>query len=291
MKHHALTKIAACALAACSIFAFSACGAAGAGATAGTSTLDSVLKSKTLKVGVVLSIPPAESKDKDGNPVGYDIDLANELGDSLGAKVEFVNMSADARISSLETGKVDVLFTQITRTLDRAQKVAFTDAYVASAPVIVTTKNSSIAKASDLAGKKVGILKGTTFDKLIDSTVQGADKQYFADTASQTTALKNNQIDAFIYDGNSSYYMAKEDKDLKVLDGNIGSLEYNGMAVKRGDQQWLNYLNQFVFQIISDGTNASLYKKYYGVDMPFSPLLSDTSVSSSSSAAKNDSDK
>jgi polar amino acid transport system substrate-binding protein len=283
MKHINVKRIAAAALAVCATLTFAACGSGASGASSETSTLDSVLKAKTLKVGVVLSIPPAESKDKNGNPVGYDIDLANQLGESLGAKVEYVDMSADARISSLETGKVDVLFTQITQTLDRAQKVAFTDPYVASAPVIVTTKSSSISTAKDLSGKNVGILKGTTFDKLLDSTVSGANKQYFTDTASQTTALKNNQIDAFIYDGNSSYYMAKQDNDLKILDGAIGSLEYNGMAVKRGDQQWLNYLNQFVFQVISDGTNAKLYKKYYGLDMPFSPLLSESTGTSTTS--------
>lgn len=238
-----------------------------------SSVLQKVIKAKVLKVGMVLSIPPYESKTAAGKPEGYDVDLAQALADSLGAKLEVVDMSADARIPSIQTGKVDVLFTAITRTLERAQSIDFTDPYVASGPVIVALKGGKVSSLSDLNGKKVGVLKGTTYDALADEKLPDAEKVYFESNPDQTVALQNGQIDGYLQDGNSAAFDSSKNKALSLVKGDLGFPEYNAFATQKGDQEWLNYLNQFVFTIEADGTNKASFKKWFGTERPFSPRL------------------
>jgi polar amino acid transport system substrate-binding protein len=244
------------------------------GVTAAKSVLQKVIDAKVLTVGMVLSIPPYESKDASGTPVGYDVDLAQALADSLGAKLQIVDMAADARIASVQTGKVDVLFTAITRTLERAQSIDFTIPYVASGPVLVALAGGSISSPQDMTGKKVGVLKGTTYDALADQALPGVEKVYFESNPDQTVALQNGQIDAYLQDGNSAAFDAGSNKKLKLVKGEIGFPEYDAFAIQKGDQVWLNYLNQFIFTVEADGSNKAAFLKWFGTERPFSPQLS-----------------
>ncbi len=58
--------------------------------------------------------------------------------------------------------------------------------------------------------------------------------------------------------------------DLEVVGDSLISLEYNAIGVRKGDQDWLNYLNLFVFNLNASGKNDELYTKWFGESLPFS---------------------
>ncbi len=91
------------------------------------STLKTVLQRGTLRVGDCLSFAPFGFYNKDGAADGYDVDLAKELAKQMGVKLEVVNTTSANRIPNLQTSKVDVVFCNFTRNLERAKEIAFRD--------------------------------------------------------------------------------------------------------------------------------------------------------------------
>jgi len=242
----------------------------GAQAKPSTSTLAKVLQNRKIVVGCILSFPPFGYKDEAGNPVGYDVDLAKELAASLGVEIEIIEVTADARIPSLETGKVDVIFGNFTRTLERAQKINFSDPYVVAGERLLIKKGSGIQTVQDLTGKKVAVTKGSTNAELMQRLNPAAEIVFFETSAEALVAVKNGQCATFLEDSNFQQYQAALDDTLEVVGDSLISLEYNAIGCAKGDQEWLNYLNLFVFNINANGKNSELYQKWFGEKLPFS---------------------
>lgn len=115
------------------------------------STLQTVLQRGTLRVGDCLSFAPFGFYDKDGKPDGYDVDLAKALAKEMGVKLEMVNTTSANRIPNLQTNKVDVVFCNFTRNLERAKEIGFTHPYVVASEAMLVRKESGIKSAHDLS--------------------------------------------------------------------------------------------------------------------------------------------
>lgn len=250
---------------------------AGDSGASGSSTLQKVLKSHVLTVGMVLSIPPQESESTSGKPEGMDVDIAQLLATSLDATLKIVDVPEATRIAEIQTGKVDVLFSSPAITLARAQVVAFTQPYIAAGTVLVTLKNSGVNSAADMAGKKVGLLAGAFYDPIAARYLPHSATQHFQSTTDETIALKNHQIAAYFRDSNTAAYAESQDSSIKSVTGDFGPLEYDGFAVQQGDQIWLNYLNTFIFTIEADGSLKQIFIKWFGSPPVYSPILTDLS--------------
>ena len=108
------------------------------------STLQIVLQRGTLRVGDCLSFAPFGFYDKEGNPDGYDVDLAKALAKEMGVKLEMVNTTSANRIPNLQTNKVDVVFCNFTRNLERAKEIGFTNPYVVASEAMLVRKDSGM---------------------------------------------------------------------------------------------------------------------------------------------------
>ncbi|WP_248930291.1 transporter substrate-binding domain-containing protein [Paenibacillus hamazuiensis] len=232
------------------------------------SILAKVVQSKKLKVGVILSYPPFGFKDEKGNPQGYDVDIAKELAKSLNAELEIMDLDSSARIPAIETGKVDAVIGSFSRTYERLQKVNVSAPYSAASEKMLVRKDSTIAKVTDLNDKKVAVVKGSTNQAVTELAPQ-AQLAYFSNSAECVLAVKNGQADAFVEDESFLAYQAKLYSELKVVGDPLVPTLYQGIAVRKGDQEWLNYLNFFVFQINNQGTNKSIYTKWFGINPPY----------------------
>jgi len=268
MKLRRLVLVVAALLVA-GIFFWSCSPGGGQKSAANVSTLQKVIQSKKLTVGCILSFPPFGFKDTSGVAQGYDVDIARAVAKSLNADIDIVDVTSDARIPSLETGKVDLVIGNFTRTLERAQKIDFTDPYVVAGERMIVKKGSSIKSVYDLKGKKVGVTKGSTDADIVKNLVPDAEIAYYTTSADALTAVKNGQAATFIEDSNFLQYQAKLNPELEVVGDTLVTLEYNSFGVKKGDQDWLNYLNLFIFDLNVSGENSNLYKKWFGVSLPF----------------------
>jgi polar amino acid transport system substrate-binding protein len=243
-------------------------GAAKAGAQ-DVSTLQKVIQNKKITVGCILSFPPFGFKDTSGVAQGYDVDIARSIAKALNAEIEIVDLTSDARIPSLETGKVDLVIGNFTRNTTRAQKIDFTDPYVVAGERLLVKKGSPIKSIKDLKGQKVGVTKGSTNADIVKNLVPEAVITYFETSADALTAVKNGQAATFIEDSNFQQYQAKLNPELMVVGDSFVSLEYNGFGVKKGDQAWLNWLNLYIFNSNVGGENSAFYQKWFGEPLPF----------------------
>ncbi len=246
----------------------------GASATSSSDTLAKVITQQKLTVGCILTNEPFGTYDEQGNPIGYDVDIAYMLADSLGIShdnVEFVNTSAPERITALESGKVDVVIGNFTRRLDRAQKVQFTDPYNAAGVGALVLKGNEISSIQDLEGKIVYADAGTTNEEALDYVIsQGISvTEVRGEDSSSIMQLDSGKVDVAFNDSTLCAYMAMKypDKYSYCLTdtSELGVAPfYDGFGVKKDDQNWLNYLNTFIYQINLDGTNAASYEKWFG---------------------------
>ncbi|QOV69694.1 transporter substrate-binding domain-containing protein [Citrobacter sp. BDA59-3] len=235
------------------------------------STLQTVLQRGTLRVGDCLSFAPFGFYDKDGKPDGYDVDLAKALAKEMGVKLEMVNTTSANRIPNLQTNKVDVVFCNFTRNLERAKEIGFTHPYVVASEAMLVRKESGIKSAHDMTGKTIATVKGSTNGDEVRSMGIEVKIQEYDSSQAAILAVKQGQADAMIEDNNFLAYQARLDPTLTVTNEALVPLEYNAFGVKQGDQVWLNYLNEFLFEINASGENATLYQKWFG-DKPRYPL-------------------
>ena len=233
------------------------------------STLQSVLQSGTVRVGDCLSFAPFGFYGSDGNPSGYDVDLANELATALGVKLQIIDVTSDDRIPDLQTNKVDVVFCNFTRTSQRQEQIDFTDPYVVATESLLVKTTSGIASVADLTNKSVAVVKGSTDGDIIEKLNPQANVQQYDTTSAALLAVQQGQADAMVEDSNFLTYQASLDSTLSVTSDSLVPLEYNAWGVRQGDQIWLNWLNGFLFNLNTSGGNQALYQKWFGAPMRF----------------------
>jgi polar amino acid transport system substrate-binding protein len=239
------------------------------GAAAADSTLKHVLAEGTLKVASCLSFTPFGFTNPDGKPDGYDVDIANELAKEMGVKLEVVDTTSSNRIPNLQTNKVDVVFCNFTRTLERAKEISFTNPYVVATEGLLVRTGSGITSLDAMKGHSVAVVKGSTNADVLRDRGVDVKVAEFDSSQSAVLAVKQGQADAMVEDSNFLQYQAKLNPGLEVVTSKLVPLEYNAFGVKQGDQVWVDYLNLFLFDLNTSGKNLELYRKWFGADPRF----------------------
>jgi polar amino acid transport system substrate-binding protein len=238
-------------------------------AVAADSALKHVLTTGTVKVASCLSFTPFGFTNEQGQPEGYDVDIANELAKDMGVKLEVVDTTSSNRIPNLQTNKVDVVFCNFTRTLERAKEISFTEPYVVATQALLVRSGSGITSLETMKGRTVAVVKGSTNADVLRERGVDVKAAEFDSSQAAVLAVKQRQADAMIEDSNYLQYQAKLNPGLEVVTSNLVPLEYNAFGVKQGDQLWVDYLNQFLFELNTSGKNLELYRKWFGADPRF----------------------
>ncbi|WP_130861543.1 transporter substrate-binding domain-containing protein [Bacilliculturomica massiliensis] len=250
--------------------AFAGCGSSGGSGGGGNyggydSTLYKVLSTKKLTVAVISGFVPLSYQDEKGTYVGFEIDVAQKIADSLDAELELLEVTSDTRVATIETGKADIVMGNSTPTLPRAQKVGFSDTYIVSSERLLVKEDSQITGIDSLpATAKVGVVKGATLDTVLKARRPELELVYFSNPTDGIVAVKNGQVDAFAEDANFLLYQASQAGGLKVVGDPLDTVSYNAMMLPQADQVWINYINRFVYNFNVSGENAELFEKWVG---------------------------
>lgn len=160
-----------------------------------------------LVVGMELAYPPFEMTDTSGKPAGVSVDLALELGKSLGRKVVIENISFDGLIPALKTGKIDLIISSMTATEERARSIDFSDAYLSTGLCLLVNKTAPINDIKDLdqSGRTVAVKKGTTGHSFAAKNIKQARVLVLDKESAAVLEVVQGKADAFIYDQMSTY--------------------------------------------------------------------------------------
>lgn len=226
--------------------------------------IDDIRSRGTVRIGVSLGGEPIGFRDVQNNPVGYDVDVAKLLAEKLGVPVELTDVSGDARISMLVSGQLDIVVANTSATLERAKSVNFSIPYNRAGLRVIVQKDSGITKLEDLAGKKIVVGRGTTGETFIKKAVPTAELVYVDQFAPDgVLQLTQKRVDAAIEDSSLLDYLATQNSSLVTLAG-LYSNDPIGIAVAKGDPEFVRWIDMFVSDYIQSGAYEANYKKWWG---------------------------
>lgn len=183
-------------------------------------TLDKITQRGKLIVGVRNDTAPFGFVDKNGNIVGYDIDLARIVAKSLlndENKLELVPVTASNRIMKLNAGEVDMLIATMSITSQRQQILDFSAPYHVAGQAILVKNTSKATNLRDFVGKKLIIVFGSTSENNLRTNVPEIDVLGFKNYQDAFNALKSGKADGIVADDTILYNLASKDKSVKIL--------------------------------------------------------------------------
>lgn len=238
-------------------------------ATAAESTLNGILSSGELKFCFESGYIPFEMTNKNGRYVGFDIDIAKQMARSINVKFVPVNTAWDGIVPALKTGKCDFIG-GMTITPERNLSVNFAEPYLEVGQTILISPKlaDKIHSYRDLNNKQytVATQMGTTGAEAAKKYFSSAKVDLYDTSADAALQVANGQADAFVYDYpyNAMYEMQHQGKVIH-LDKSF-TFEPLGWAVRQGDPDFVNFLNNFLHQIKGDGTYQRIHDKWFKSD-------------------------
>ncbi len=205
------------------------------------STLDKIKDSGVFTLGVRNGSPPFSFINKQNERVGFANDLGElvhkaiekKLGRSI--KLEMRETSPPTRIPLLTSGAVDLVTETMTDTRSRRESVDFSLTFFVTGAQFIVKKGSSIRGSQDIAGKRIGTLQGSTHEKILREKYPKAELVLFPDQTEAFTALQQEKVDAYCYDGIVLWglkYKSGNPDQWEVV-GDYISYEPYGMASER----------------------------------------------------------
>lgn len=223
----------------------------GQAAVASQSQIDEILKRGVLKVGLDIFVPWA-FKDKDGNLVGFEVDVATKLAEDMGVDVEFVPTEWSGIIPALLTGKFDVIIGGMGVTTERALKVNFSDPYEWSGVDVVVNKNMlpNLTSLDALNSEDVVIavrLGATPVDAAKQYAPKAELHQFDTDEAVIQDVLNGNAQAAFSSSPTPAFWAADyPDVLYRPLGGELLFMQPSAFAVQKGDPDTLAFFNSWI---------------------------------------------
>lgn len=157
-----------------------------------------------LVVGTAGSMPPMNMTAKNGKIIGFEIDLARYLADSMNVNLKVQKMQFSELLPALKAGKIDMIFSGMTITVARNRDVAFVGPYFISGKAILTSKAtlSSISDPNDIDRKniKVTALKGSTSQDFVEKILPKVTLVLAKDYDEGVGMVINGTVDAMVAD-------------------------------------------------------------------------------------------
>jgi len=255
-----------------------ACAAAGpAAAQELGGTLRAIADRGAIVLGHRDASPPFSYLDASKQPVGYSIDLclriAEAVKQTLGRPdlaVKYVAVSAEERMQKVADGTIDIECGNTTNTLSRQEAVDFTITTFITGASLLLPAGSTVQSVSDLAGKKVGVVEGTTTETALRNRLQqssiGATVVVVKDHDDGITMLEKGKLDAYAGDQIVLIGLARDAKDPKkfALAPDIFTYEPYALAVRRNDADFRLVANRVLARLYRSGEIGQVYDKWFG---------------------------
>lgn len=199
--------------------------------------LDKILARDKVIVGVKFDTKPFGYIDENQNLSGFDVDLAKYISKNLlGSenKIEFKQVTPSNRILALNSGQIDMIIATMTVTDQRKEVIDFSIPYYIAGQAILVPEKSDITSMSDLNGKKVIIIFGSTAEKNTRLAAPEAKILGYKTYTGGYSALKQGRADAITSDDTILMGFAIQDKSVKLLPKRYSKEPY-AIGFKKGE--------------------------------------------------------
>jgi ABC-type amino acid transport substrate-binding protein len=218
-----------------------------------------------LLAGVKTDFPPFGFVDRAGAVQGFDVEIAQHLARALfdeDGRLELVPVTSGGRIPFLYSEWIDIIVATMTVTEERRQVLEFSQPYFISGSLLAVFKGSGVRGIEDLAGKTVAVIAGAIQEKDLQQLAPTAKQIKFDKIPEAVGALKERRVDAFCQDDVVILALAKEDPELRAVGKPFIPRPY-AMAVRKGDLEFVGWVNKQLGKMKQDGSFEKIWGKYF----------------------------
>ena len=228
-----------------------------------------------LRIGVEGAYPPFSWKEADGTLKGFDIDLAFALCEKMGRDCKLVEQDWDGMIPALLAKKYDAIIASMSINEERKKRVDFSDKYYNTPARFVAAEGSGLdVSPAGLAGKAVGVQRGTTHQCFMEKVYPDADLRLYPTQEEVFIDLAAGRLDAQVSDSiqaDEGFLETDAGKGFAFVGGVQFDLECHGegagIAVRKGEDELREAFNAAITAIREDGTYRSINDKYFDFDV------------------------
>jgi polar amino acid transport system substrate-binding protein len=223
-----------------------------------------VMERGKIVVGVKADYKPWGFRDTDGNLVGMEIDMAQDVADALGVELELVPVQSSNRMQFLEQGKIDLMIATMSDRTDRRKVVGIPEPNYYTSGTNVLAKQGVISQWEDLRDKPVCGKQGAFYNKVV-SKRYGAKVVAFVNNAEAKQALRDGKCIAWVYDDSSigsdlaSGQWDGFEMPLSSEDDNPWGL---AVPVEEIDGVWGNFMAGMTYRWLVSGRLIELEEKW-----------------------------
>ncbi len=232
-----------------------------------TPVIDRIQKSGTLTVGMTGNMPPLNMTSKEGELMGYEVDLARAMAKAMGVKAELKTMPFAELLPALEAGKIDMIISNMTITPGRNLKVAFVGPYFISGKAFMTKiKTIALAdEAEDIDEKntKLVALEGSTSQAFVEAALPEAQLFKAKDYDEAVQMVLDDKVHAMVADYPIAVVSVFRYPGKGLLSV-VTTLTYEpiGIAVPAGDPLLVNWVENYLDIADSTGLLDELKRRW-----------------------------
>lgn len=223
------------------------------------SALGAIKEKGEIVVGLSADYAPYEFHamiDGKDTVVGFDVDIAEEIGKDLGVKVKISEMKFDALLASLQSGQVDMVISGMNPDEKRAKVVDFSNIYYTAHHSVLVNKNdlNKYKSIEDLKNAKVGAQMGSTQADIVNDVIKANNPTLLSNVNNLILELKSGKIDALVIEKPVAEMAMKNNKELAL--SNVEFKDEEGgsaVALKKGETELVDAVNSTIKKLKESG--------------------------------------
>ncbi len=243
---------------------------ASCGATPILNTWDEIEDRGYVIVGLDDTFAPMGFRNQANELVGFDVDLAKLVFETLDIEVRFQPIDWAAKVLELDAGNIDMIWNGLTITEPRRLEMLFSDAYISNRQIIMTKSDATINTIAELDGLKVGVQLGSASQDAVEANAIANDLQELVtyDTFNLAlTDLNAGTIDAVVLDEiYGRYVISQTPNTYRVMDEDFGNEVY-GIGFRLGNTTIRDIVNDTLFDLIEAGDALSISQTWFAEDV------------------------
>ena len=229
-------------------------------------TYEKIMDKGALTVGTEGTYQPFTYHDESDTLTGYDVEVAKAIGEKMGVKVEFSEITWEGLLASLDNGTVDLVLNQVGVTDERKEKYDFSDPYLYSYIALIVNKDHNDITSWDTSkGKKTSLNISSNYAAIAEEYEMDitASETFSKDIelllAGRTDCVINNTI-AF-----NDYLIQKPDTPIKIADVRAEA-DTVAAPIPKGNEDLVEAVNKAIKELQEDGTLTKLSEQFLGKD-------------------------
>jgi len=237
----------------------------------GANSLDEILASKTLRVGILNDQPPFSNRGSDGKYKGFDVSIGEEIAQQLigdGAKVEFIGIDNLAdRVNFLNENKIDIAIASLSMTPEREKIIDYCNPYFTVGLALLAKQGGKIFEhANDMQGARIVVQEGSRGDEFLQS-LGGVDIVRVHKSTDGYKMVRKGEADGYLNDTFTimAYPIVDDSVYIPEHMGNLGTMGYMAPAVQKGNTALRDKVNEAMVQLNKQKHFRAIYEDTFGV--------------------------